>query len=410
MLSPAVAQQVMPTAPPMDIQIMRGTGDCEPDCPEWIAAQGEIKADSQQKLRRVIQSLKGRKLPILLNSPGGHVDSGLAMGRMVREAGLTTAIGSSSLPAPCEPKDAACLTSRRKGPLKGQFNLARAHCASACTFILAGGTKRVVHPTARLGVHQLTYTLTPTRIYRRYRIQYRMVNGRKIEVSRTLISQRVVTVGKAKQTKTPESSYTKLQKHFQQMGLAATFSELTRATPAESMHYLTTDQKRATLIATDTEDFVTALGFNPASRYFSRPPRQQSYVDSKAFGLFRGELTVFEFTINPDLKLENAPVSIRILQGDKAVDATGLRLQLSLNTRDNPEAVTATNGSNEMLVLDYSRAQLCKLEPYGTGAISLYEKGQSSAPAVWTRSDYTMRIIPLDHIRATLCPQRHWER
>jgi hypothetical protein len=410
MLPSAFAQQATPATPPMQFRIMRGAGDCEPNCPEWIAAQGEIKADTQQKLRRMIQSLKGRKLPIMLHSPGGHVDSGLAMGRMIREAGLTTAIGTSSLPSPCAPKDTACLTSRRKGPLKGQFNLVRAYCASACTFMLAGGTKRVVHPTARLGVHQMTFMVTPQRIYRRYRIQYRIVNGRKVEVSRTLISERVVTVGKAKQAKTPEREYAKLNQHFQKMGIGPSFGEMTRTTSAQSMRFLTPEEKRDTSIATDTADLITALGFDPTNTHFTAPARVGMYFGFKDVGTMNGEATTLEVTADPDAKASHEMVSVRILQDGKAIDARNIRLDLLITQRAKAEAFPNVDRPNDVLVFSFQRADFCSFRGNEPAVISLHDRANANASPLLIRAGRLRDLIPIEGVLGSLCPQRHWER
>ncbi len=62
---------------------------------------------------------------ILLDSPGGSVDDALAIGRMIREAGLTTRVASGGL------------------------------CASSCPLIFAAGAEREAGRGAAIGVHQI---------------------------------------------------------------------------------------------------------------------------------------------------------------------------------------------------------------------------------------------------------------
>jgi hypothetical protein len=47
---------------------------CEPKCAEWISAEGAIVLATPELLRKVVNSLGGRKLPILIHSAGGLVN------------------------------------------------------------------------------------------------------------------------------------------------------------------------------------------------------------------------------------------------------------------------------------------------------------------------------------------------
>jgi hypothetical protein len=49
-----------------------GSGNCRPEgCMDWIAAEGMIDARSPGDLRKLLTSIGNRKLPIIVNSPGG---------------------------------------------------------------------------------------------------------------------------------------------------------------------------------------------------------------------------------------------------------------------------------------------------------------------------------------------------
>jgi hypothetical protein len=63
----------------------------------WIAAVGKIAPGTAERLRQVIQSPAGRRLPILINSPGGLVTEAITMGRLIHRSGLGVAVADTSL-------------------------------------------------------------------------------------------------------------------------------------------------------------------------------------------------------------------------------------------------------------------------------------------------------------------------
>ena len=59
---------------PMKVVIAHSTEPgCEPQCPEWISAQGAIDDTTPKQFKRVLATLGDRKLPVLVNSSGGRV-------------------------------------------------------------------------------------------------------------------------------------------------------------------------------------------------------------------------------------------------------------------------------------------------------------------------------------------------
>lgn len=87
-----------------------------------IIAIGEIRADTPVQLRKLLSLLDGRKLPVVITSPGGRLSAALSMGRMIRKYGLDVTVQGT--------------------------------CTSACPFVLAGGIERRVEQGAIVGVHQ----------------------------------------------------------------------------------------------------------------------------------------------------------------------------------------------------------------------------------------------------------------
>jgi hypothetical protein len=99
-----------------------------------------------------------RKLPIYFHSPGGSVDAGLAIGRLMRERRMTAGVGRT-IPLGCDPtkaQEAACNSLKRSGrELQAELRTARTLCNSSCVYALIGAAVREVAAGARIGVHEI---------------------------------------------------------------------------------------------------------------------------------------------------------------------------------------------------------------------------------------------------------------
>lgn len=93
---PAAARQSTPEERPMNFALVRN-GTCKEICIQWISAEGKITADTPKRFKKLLKSLNGRKLPVVFQSGGGDVDAALSVGRMIRAAGLETAVGRTQL-------------------------------------------------------------------------------------------------------------------------------------------------------------------------------------------------------------------------------------------------------------------------------------------------------------------------
>jgi hypothetical protein len=102
-----------------------------------------------------VANLKGRRLPILIHSPGGSVADAGAMGELIREKGLAVAV-ARTLISNCPEAAPKC----PDGP--GSAITGGAMCASACVLVLAAGVERLAAPSARIGVHQITTLVSET--------------------------------------------------------------------------------------------------------------------------------------------------------------------------------------------------------------------------------------------------------
>ncbi len=125
---------------------------CEPNCPEWISAEGRITPGTAGAFRKAILDLGGRRLPVLISSHGGSLGDALRMGELIRERRLAVAV-ARTLIANCPERAPACPAARGQAITGGAF------CASACPLILAAGVERLVGPVPMVGVHQITEVL-----------------------------------------------------------------------------------------------------------------------------------------------------------------------------------------------------------------------------------------------------------
>ena len=130
---------------PMRFEWMReGPADkCANHCREWISASGAIVDSTVQDFEAFARTRDVRGATIVLDSPGGNVIQGLALGKEFRRLELTTSVGrAEKIPSNNRNDQRAIL-------------LPRATCNSMCVFLLLGGIQRHVPDDARILVHQI---------------------------------------------------------------------------------------------------------------------------------------------------------------------------------------------------------------------------------------------------------------
>ena len=143
-------------APPMRfVRVVSADPACKPNCPEWLSAEGRIQPGTAKAFADAIANLKGRRLPILIHSPGGSVPDAAAMGELIRAKGLAVAV-ARTLIANCAEASPKCPDG------SGTAITGGATCASACVLVLAGGVERLAAPSALIGVHQITTLVSET--------------------------------------------------------------------------------------------------------------------------------------------------------------------------------------------------------------------------------------------------------
>ncbi|MGT2468889.1 hypothetical protein ACVOMV_35760 [Mesorhizobium atlanticum] len=224
--------------PTMRFVVVRSSAPgCEPNCPEWISAEGTIEAGTPALFRRLLSTLGGRQLPIVVNSPGGNVDAALQLGRMIRKNKLDIAVGITEFSG-CLPGTKNCRDNDAKQqPYSGVAYDSGAMCNSACPLMFAGGVRRVVGEWAYLGVHQITTTFRREKLL--YRTTYRVVNGKK-----KIISTRIVSRKNAGSYKTYEMSKAvekRLSAYLKEMGVEQGVLDVMKATPASDIRQIEPD-------------------------------------------------------------------------------------------------------------------------------------------------------------------------
>jgi hypothetical protein len=107
---------------------------------------------------------------------------------------------------------------------------------SACPVVLAGGIERYVSGFSAIGVHQVR--LGPKTLTKRtYQVQYRIVDGQKQEISRTLMSEEQSTV--APTSADLSSADAAVAKYLAEMGIGDSIFKSMLATPSSGIDLLT---------------------------------------------------------------------------------------------------------------------------------------------------------------------------
>ena len=239
----ARAPQAAPTSHALMrfVRVRSGGSACQPDCPEWISAEGKIVTGTADALARVLAAVGDRRLPIFINSAGGSVHDAMAMGRLIRAKRLAVVVARTAI-APCAASAGDC------GEAQGSAMLSGAYCASACTLVLAGGIERYVSPMSFLGVHHLTEFVTKTQVRRSYAVRYLVLAGFKLELSRKLVAERRSTATTRRNVNRGVDD--SVDRYFARMGVLDPVMKLTLTTPAKDIHRLTAEELEASRLAT----------------------------------------------------------------------------------------------------------------------------------------------------------------
>lgn len=256
----AAPADALSTAGPITLYVATGDANsCGPGCNEWIVAEGEFGIGSATQFRAMLGRLAKQTLPVYFNSPGGLVGEALQIGRMMREKGLTSALGRTA-PSDCsddkkdEKKAKECSALKKSGKkLHADLQTSEGRCNSACVYAVLGGKTRLISPGARLGVHAA-----------------RSVNIAKHQVKAVDTSKLSPQQYKADRQRFRD----KLRAYVREMGIDATLVDVSEAVPHEKVQYLSRTQiakfgiDRSTFSETPWK-FVEGPSLKPAvSKFF----------------------------------------------------------------------------------------------------------------------------------------------
>ncbi len=262
-----------PTQPSMTFTLVRSdAASCEPSCPQWIAAEGKIVGASASQFRQFLKTIGKARYPVIITSPGGDVESALAIGNMIRERKMDVAVGRTVY-AGCAPSDKKCkLPKAGKGVYRGAAMTSRSYCVSACPFILAAGQRRVAGSGSYVGVHQITTQRISQRV--RYYETYRIINGKEKILSRKIVSRKNI-VGKIT-TRIGKPFDRKLHAYLKKMGVNGSMLDLLQLAPPSAMHELTAADMKSIGLATD---FLQSADLVASSLCSKNPPADNCVVD-----------------------------------------------------------------------------------------------------------------------------------
>lgn len=254
----------------MRVAIVRNAvSGCEPQCDEWISAEGKIDKTTLGVFRRVLKSLGVRKLPIFISSGGGDVDAAIEIGRLVRSKGLDVAVTKTAFApdAAPPPKENRSGQNERSGAapshIRGWAQSREAFCASACTLILAAGQRRFVAHAAHVGVHEIIIPAqTVTQRVRYYQIQTlrrgdRIISRQKVFVDEKKIARHI------SRSKPSADVYRKVREFLIQMGETRDVVELMKTAPPEGIRWLTRVELASTRLSTEDRGGETLIRAAP---------------------------------------------------------------------------------------------------------------------------------------------------
>lgn len=225
---------------------------CFGSCPQWLAITGKIDQDGVATVREALKRHAGVRL-LLVHSPGGHVESAMALGRLVRQNKLSIVV-ARTIEENCFNSPVSCLAGQpaRAIPQKG-------YCVSACVHLLAGGTERAVLADGYVGVHRFIVT-SRTTVQRLYRVYVRTgPDGRTTKV-RELQSERQTTRA-VNEEEFDTEVYAEARRYFGSMGVSPDLVGAIETTAhADVRRLFSAEMSGWSLTTTDSAPLLFALG------------------------------------------------------------------------------------------------------------------------------------------------------
>lgn len=236
----------IPATPMRILRVTSSDPACGANCPEWISVEGVITQGTAAAFAQLVDDLRGRRLPVLISSPGGSVRDAIEMGQLIRKKRLAVAV-ARTLFMNCPDRAPKCPDPRGRATVDGAI------CASACPLVLAAGVERLIGPAPRIGVHQITTVL-------------------KEEEGVEHLTRTVKLYEQSAVDQTVDAYLTSA-------GVRDPVMTLLRKTPAASIRWLSLDEIKASRLATGTLDPLAPVRIDGANGLdalaFEDPPRPE---------------------------------------------------------------------------------------------------------------------------------------
>jgi hypothetical protein len=239
---------------PLHLYLAKGEPNaCGEGCSEWIAVEGFFDASAAGRATAFLRRHAARKLPVFFQSPGGNTDAAMALGRQLRQMGITAGVGAT-IPRGCESvfdQSQACNAAKRSSqPVLADWR-PDGICSSACVWTLLGAKVRQVPPAARVGVHATKYTLV---------LKYTSGRVQQVSAQQSLYKTRHA------------EALASTRRYMREMGINPTLLDTAEKTPHENIHYLSRDEIAA--FGIDRRDFAETpwffAQFSNGSAYVSK--------------------------------------------------------------------------------------------------------------------------------------------
>jgi hypothetical protein len=339
---------------------------CKPICAEWLSAEGRIEPGTAAVFADVIAGLKGRRLPILIHSPGGSVADAGAMGELIRAKGLAVAV-ARTLITNCPEAAPKC----PDGP--GTAITGGATCASACVLVLAGGVERLAAPSALIGVHQTTTLVSETE------------GLAHLKSTRKIYEQKGVDAA--------------VEAYLNAMGVGEPVMTLMRKTWAASIRWLSPAELKdshLTTLSLDPAEPMLATGANGLNaKAFDGDPSRADLMEASLVRPFAAAGATLEIAFR--YRRGGGAVEAEItrgLQAPQAADASSPDLILSAPGVETMSLRVAGKTSRTLI----ARERFCALAHGGAAISAAAGEPQSSAPVELAALDGAPALI------AEACP------
>lgn len=230
----------------MTFRIMRGSKlECEPNCPEWIFAKGQIVPGTAKKLKEIVALAGKSPLILVVQSGGGDMKEAMTMGRFIRAHKMNVAVGFA-YEFGCKEEDQFCSkTLKSRNISRGFVSTQPSYCASACTLILASGVQRIAAANSVVGTHQVVNKSVVQKIT--YNESFIIVHGRKKLISKAEAKRETIV---SKPTIKIAAADVDLVGYVKAMGLDTSFLDFFEKAPPSDLYRMTLGDRLATHIVT----------------------------------------------------------------------------------------------------------------------------------------------------------------